>query len=132
MLPLKRQLFICSEIEQCQEKTNCCAHKTPHIKDERCIPRECRYAPGAENVDCDPVDPENPRTPIPVPVAPAKTVENVLKAKYVIAEPVKEPVKEVSVIESVKTISKETEIKEAVKKQAAAPKKGSKKKAGES
>ena len=114
MKPFVRPLFICSAIEQCTEKVNCCSHKQPHIKDERCVPKECRYAPAGVNVDCDPFDPENPRVPIPAPVAPVKTVEQVmkekntvtqdhiaqaaerLKEKYVIAEPVKaEPVKEV-------------------------------------
>jgi len=99
MKPFVRQQFICSAIEQCTEKVNCCAHKTPHIKDERCVPKECRYAPAGVNVDCDPYDPENPRVPIPAPVAPVKTVEQVMKEKFVIAEPVKaEPVKEEPVI----------------------------------
>jgi hypothetical protein len=77
---LHRQLFICSAIEKCQEKVNCCAHKIPHIKDERCVPRECRYAPGAE-IDCDRYDPEKPRVPGPVPVVPAKTVEQTMREK---------------------------------------------------
>jgi len=81
MQPFKRPLFICSAIEKCQEKVNCCAHKLPHIKDERCVPRECRYAPGAGSIDCDPYDPEHPRVPIPEPVAPAKTVEQVMREK---------------------------------------------------
>jgi len=81
MQPVKRPLFICSAIEKCRETVNCCAHKTPHIKDERCIPRECRHAPDAGLIDCDPYDPENPRAPIPEPVAPAKTVEQVMREK---------------------------------------------------
>ena len=89
MKPFVRQQFICSAIEQCKETVNCCFHKTPHIKDERCVPKQCRYAPGISNVDCDPFDPENPRAPVPVPVAPVKTVEQVMREKYVIAEPVK-------------------------------------------
>jgi hypothetical protein len=50
-------MFICSAITVCQEKANCCPHRTPHIKDERCIPKECRYVPKASNpVDCVPYD----------------------------------------------------------------------------
>jgi hypothetical protein len=143
MKPFVRQQFICSAIEQCTEKANCCAHKTPHIKDERCVPKECRYAPAGVNVDCDPYDPENPRAPIPVPVAPVKTVEQVMREKYVIAEPVKaEPVKEepaivfvepetVAIPEEVTLVleneaTQEINIKEAVKKQATSKKKGRK------
>jgi hypothetical protein len=74
-----RQLFICSAIEKCRETVNCCPHKIPHIKDERCVPRECRYAPGAENIDCDPFDPAHPRAPVKAPVAPVKTVEQEMK-----------------------------------------------------
>ena len=80
---LARQHFICSAIEQCQEKVNCCPHKTPHIKDERCVPRECRYAPGISNIDCDPFDPAHPRAPVPVPVAPIKTVEQKMKEQTI-------------------------------------------------
>ena len=72
---LARQMFICSAIKQCRELVNCCPHKQPHIKDERCVPRECRYAPGVDNIDCDQYDPANPRAPVPVPVEPVKTVE---------------------------------------------------------
>ena len=143
MQPFKRQQFICSAIEQCQEKVNCCFHKTPHIKDERCVPKQCRYAPGISNVDCDPFDPANPRVPIPAPVAPVKTVEQVMREKYVIAEPVKaEPVKEeppitfiepeaVAIPEEVTLVleneaTQEINIKEAVKKQATSKKKGRK------
>jgi hypothetical protein len=78
-----RQLFICSAIKDCQEKVNCCPHKLPHIKDERCVPRECRYALGAEDIDCIKYDPDNPAVPVPAKVAPAKTVEETLKAKIV-------------------------------------------------
>ena len=147
MKPFVRQQFNCSAIEQCTEKVNCCSHKTPHIKDERCVPRECRYAAGIGNVDCDPFDPANPRVPIPVPVAPVKTVEQVMKEKFVIAEPVKAepvgaPVEEVhatelqgspELIEAIKQTIEITEeatqeinIKEAVKKQATSKKKGRK------
>ena len=156
MKPFVRQQFICSAIEQCKETVNCCFHKTPHIKDERCVPKQCRYAPGVSNVDCDPFDPEKPRVPIPAPVAPVKTVEQVMREKYVIAEPVKaEPVKEEPVITFVEAetvaipeedpllkdmkekeekgkfvtldeAAKELGIKEAVKKQATSKKKGRK------
>jgi hypothetical protein len=130
MQPFKRQTFICSAIEKCQEKVNCCAHKTPHIKDERCVPRECRYALDAGKIDCDPFDPENPRAPVPIPTVPVKTVEQVLKEKYVIAEPVKEepvvaPVEEVTFILE-DEVTQEINIKEAVKKQATSKKKGRK------
>ena len=80
MQPYKRQTFICSAIEQCRETVNCCAHKTAHIKDERCVPRECRYALSAGNIDCDAYDPENPRAPVPE-VVETRTVEQVMKAK---------------------------------------------------
>ena len=143
MKPFVRQQFICNVIEQCKETTNCCAHKTPHIKDERCVPRECRYAPAGVDVDCDPFDPANPRAPMPAPVAPVKTVEQVMKEKYVIAEPVKaEPVKDepvvifvepetVAIPEEVALVleneaTQEINIKEAVKKQATSKKKGRK------
>ena len=130
MQPFKRQQFICSAIEQCQEKVNCCFHKTPHIKDERCVPKQCRYAPAGVNVDCDPFDPENPRVPIPVPVAPVKTVELVMKEKFVIAEPVKAepivaPVEETTLVLE-NEVTQEINIKEAVKKQATSKKKGRK------
>jgi hypothetical protein len=53
----KRPTFICSAITVCQEKANCCPHRIPHIKDERCIPKQCRYVPVASNpVDCVPYD----------------------------------------------------------------------------
>ena len=130
MTPYKRQLFICSAIEQCRETVNCCPHKQPHIKDERCIPRECRYAPGVEVVDCDPVDPEHPRAPVPQPVV-TKTVEETLKAKIV--EEAMKPEESEILLEHA---SKEQGIKEAVKKAAQRPvtvKKGpGKKKAGSS
>jgi hypothetical protein len=79
MQPFQRQHFICSAIEQCRETSNCCPHKTPHIKDERCVPRECRYAPGADSIDCDPFDPENPRAPVPAKAQTVKTVEQRMK-----------------------------------------------------
>lgn len=75
---LHRTLFICNAIENCKEIANCCVHKAPHIKDERCIPRECRFAPGVESIDCDPYDPENPRAPVPQKVV-TRTVEQFMK-----------------------------------------------------
>ena len=130
MQPFKRQQFICSAIEQCKEKAQCCFHKTPHIKDERCVPNQCRHAPGISNVDCDPFDPANPRVPIPAPVAPVKTVEQVMKEKFVIAEPVKAepivaPVEETTLVLE-NEVTQEINIKEAVKKQATSKKKGRK------
>lgn len=83
MQPFQRPQFICSAIEMCQETVNCCPHKQPHIKDERCVPRECRYAPCAENIDCDPYDPAHPRAPVPVSAAPAKTVEQNMKERKI-------------------------------------------------
>lgn len=76
---IKRPMFICSAIEHCKETANCCPHKQAHIKDERCVPRECRYAPGVDNIDCVPYDPETPRVPVPVPPAPVKTVEQTMR-----------------------------------------------------
>ena len=131
MQPYKRQTFICSAIEQCRETVNCCAHKTAHIKDERCVPRECRYAPGAGNIDCDLHDPEHPRVPIPEPVE-TRTVEQVMK------EALKAKEQEVEIpgtIEPapvpVEETPQEQDIKEAVKEAAQRPatvkKKGGKK-----
>ena len=133
----QRQLFICSAIEQCKETVNCCPHKQPHIKDERCVPRECRYAPGVENIDC-------VRYPPVTPAVPAKAVEQKtediqtatqdhiaqaaarLKAKEEneaeeakIQKEVPEPVKP----------AQEQDIKDAVKKQAVSAKSPGKKKA---
>jgi len=136
---LARKLFICSAIEKCQETVNCCPHKKPHIKDERCVPRECRYAPDVESIDCDPYDPEHPRVPGQEPVAQVKTVEQTLKEvagetvvdqilKEKIIEKVKEDIASIPGIELVGDIKVETfqeqeqDIKEAVKKQAASKK----------
>jgi len=143
-----RQLFICSAIEKCRETANCCPHKTPHIKDERCVPRECRYAPGVENIDCDPFDPAQPRAPVPVPVAPAKTVEQkmketktateahieqtneaLLKMGQAVGEKIVEKVVE-SEITTVKQEAKEQDIKEAVRKASQKPVKVPKKTQG--
>jgi hypothetical protein len=142
MQPIKRKQFICSVIEKCREKVNCCAHKIPHIKDERCIPRECRYAPMGEIVDCDPYDPENPRAPISARVAPVKTVEQRMK-EQTISVTVDEATSETLAVLEVKgdtvkhddslipdliaeTATQEIDIKEAVKKQAVTKKKGRK------
>lgn len=130
---IARKLFICSAIAQCQETVNCCAHKQPHIKDERCIPRECRYAPAAENIDCVLYEKEKPVVPVtepvvPVkqvnvmpmndPVAPIKPVEPVLKIED--TAPAKEP------IPAPEEVTQEINIKAAVKKQASTKKKGRK------
>ena len=150
MQPYKRQTFICSAIEQCRETVNCCPHKQPHIKDERCVPRECRYAPGVGNIDCDPFDLEHPRVPIP-PVIETRTVEQVMKEKEVLKNG---DILDATIsgtiesdgkikLESVaisKETAKELDIKEAVKEAAQHPvtivkpahKKGGKKKTGSS
>jgi len=60
---MQRTLFICSAVETCQEQSNCCPHKQPHIKDERCIPKLCRYGPRDQEVDCVLADPVNPHVP---------------------------------------------------------------------
>jgi hypothetical protein len=53
----KRPMFICSAITECQQTANCCPHRIPHIKDERCIPKQCRFVPEESNpVDCVPYD----------------------------------------------------------------------------
>ena len=75
---MQRQLFICSAVETCQEQSNCCAHKQPHIKDERCIPKLCRYGPRDVEVDCvlaDPVNPHVPKAKIGVPLKPEPVEE---------------------------------------------------------
>ncbi len=120
MQPIKRPLFICSVIEKCREKVDCCAHKIPHIKDERCVPRQCRYAPGVENVDCDQVDPEHPRVPIPEPIE-TRTVEEVMREKEQeekLLKDVKEK-EEAGEFVTLDEAAKELGIKEEVKKQAA-------------
>ena len=116
---LARQMFICSAIKQCRELVNCCPHKQPHIKDERCVPRECRYAPGVENIDCDQYDPENPRAPVPVPVEPVKTVEQKMKeTEDPLLKDVKEK-EETGEFVPLDEAAKELGIKEQVKKTAA-------------
>ena len=128
MQPFQRPQFICSAIEQCKETVNCCPHKQPHIKDERCVPRECRYALGAVDIDCVPYDPEKPSVPVPelVPVSPAKIREipaeattdpDLVAGKLVMTEN-----SEMMVVKSPVESSKEQDIKEAVKKQAASKK----------
>ena len=75
---MQRTLFICSAVETCQEQSNCCAHKQPHIKDERCIPKLCRYGPRDVEVDCvlaDPVNPHVPKVKIGVPLKPEPVEE---------------------------------------------------------
>lgn len=58
-MAVKRPMFICSAITVCQQTANCCPHRIPHIKDERCIPKACRFAPAESNpVDCVPYDPQ--------------------------------------------------------------------------
>jgi hypothetical protein len=49
---MQRQLFICEAIKDCKETSECCPHKIPHIKDERCVPKECRFGPAGKAVDC--------------------------------------------------------------------------------
>jgi hypothetical protein len=66
---MQRPLFICEAVETCQENSNCCPHKQPHIKDERCIPKLCRYGPKDREVDCVLADPVNPHIPKAKPVA---------------------------------------------------------------
>ena len=66
-MAIRRPLFICSAIAVCKETSCCCPHKMPHIKDERCIPKECRYAPAGQSVDC---------VPYPMPQAPVCVTES--------------------------------------------------------
>jgi len=79
-MAIRRPLFICSAIAVCKETSCCCPHKMPHIKDERCIPKECRYDPAGQSVDCVLHDPEAQvqkavTPPVrPEPVAPAEPV----------------------------------------------------------
>jgi hypothetical protein len=124
MQPIKRPLFICSEIEKCREKVDCCAHKIPHIKDERCVPRECRYALGAGSIDCDLHDPEHPRVPIPEPIE-TRTVEQMMKEKEVLKNGDSITVKMSGTIEPatspVEETPQEQDIKEAVKEAAQRP-----------
>lgn len=92
---MQRQLFICSAVETCQETTNCCPHKQPHIKDERCIPKLCRYGPPDQEVDCvlaDPVNPHVPKArPVPVEEKKPEPVESVKEPAKAPEEPVKAP-----------------------------------------
>ena len=90
---MQRTLFICSAVETCQEQSNCCAHKQPHIKDERCIPKLCRYGPRDVEVDCvlaDPVNPHVPKAKIGVPLKP-EPVEPVKEQEKAPEELVKAP-----------------------------------------
>jgi hypothetical protein len=57
---MQRQLFICEAIKDCKETSECCPHKIPHIKDERCVPKECRFGPVGKAVDCVLFDPAKP------------------------------------------------------------------------
>lgn len=109
----KRPLFICSAIETCKETANCCAHKKPHIKDERCVLRECRHAPGIENIDCVPYDPEKTATT-------STTTSNVVPDTRTFITPM-----EPTTPQSPEEPDQELDIKEAVKK---AQKKGGRKK----
>lgn len=120
MQPFQRPQFICSAIEMCQETAQCCPHKQPHIKDERCVPRECRYALGAESIDCVPYVPEKPNVPVSQPVEPV--TETVLEQKPLPSQrPIeyKEgPKTEVAKDAGKAIVPQEETIKEAVKKKA--------------
>jgi hypothetical protein len=70
-----RPLFICEALETCKETSNCCAHKRPHIKDERCIPKVCRFGPEGKEIDCVKVDAEKK----PETVTKAEIVAEVTK-----------------------------------------------------
>jgi hypothetical protein len=70
---MQRQQFICEAIETCTEKAQCCPHKQPHIKDERCIPKVCRFGPKDKEIDCVPVGKK------PEPVTKAEIVAEVTK-----------------------------------------------------
>lgn len=63
---MDRQKFICNHVQDCKETASCCPHKIPHIKDERCVPKECRYGPVGEKVDCVPVGEEKKPDPVKV------------------------------------------------------------------
>jgi hypothetical protein len=74
---MQRPLFICEAIKDCKEKSNCCPHKTPHIKDERCVPKVCRYGPANKEIDCVSVDKkqEPVEKPVETPLEPIKETE---------------------------------------------------------
>jgi len=92
---MQRTLFICSAVENCQEQSNCCPHKQPHIRDERCIPKLCRYGPRDQEVDCVLADPVNPHVPKakPEPVKLTTCEEPVEGKKPESVMPAEEPVK---------------------------------------
>jgi hypothetical protein len=71
---MQRQLFICEAIKDCKETSECCPHKQPHIKDERCVPKECRFGPADKDIDCVLFDPSKPQEKKPVEVPVTKTV----------------------------------------------------------
>jgi hypothetical protein len=75
-----RQHFICEAIGDCMETAFCCPHKQPHIKDERCVPKECRFGPVGKAVDCVLF---NPAKPVEEPVKKPEPVkkEEVLPVK---------------------------------------------------
>jgi hypothetical protein len=80
---MQRQFFICESVKDCTETSECCPHKTPHIKDERCVPKECRFGPASKVVDCVLADPANPHVPKVKEVLVAKTVEERMKEEPV-------------------------------------------------
>ena len=99
-----RPLFICEALETCTETANCCVHKKPHIKDERCIPKMCRFGPADREVDCVKVEDKKAETyeiaAVPEPVKVSETVATPKGEEKVTLvyeppepEPVKEPVK---------------------------------------
>ena len=72
---MQRQLFICEAVSECKETSNCCPHKIPHIKDERCVTKECRFGPAGKAVDCVLFDPSKPQEqkPVEAPVEEKKS-----------------------------------------------------------
>ena len=91
---MQRALFICEAVSECKETSNCCPHKIPHIKDERCVPKECRFGPAGKVVDCVLYDPAKPQEQKPVEVPVTKTVatpkgEEEVTLVYEPPEPVK-------------------------------------------
>ena len=126
---MQRQLFICSAVETCQEQSNCCAHKQPHIKDERCIPKLCRYGPRDVEVDCVLADPVNPHVPKAKPVAePVKPVPSPIPTSGTGTSPegatVEEPVKKPEEVTQTYVPGPVTErTKELIEKETPVPKK---------
>ena len=74
----KKKLFSSARLSRPVRNKSVLSHKQPHIKDERCIPKLCRYGPRDVEVDCvlaDPVNPHVPKAKIGVPLKPEPVEE---------------------------------------------------------